>query len=94
MSTLVHKTVEAEIIKALEDVKSKLKISANINADCCPGIIGISSQILLNIMIDLEETLGVSIPNNIYIFHDPKTHKQLSVTEATQKLLKIVNHGE
>lgn len=88
MATLQHNVVEKEIIKAVDEIKRKLKIDAVIDSDCRPGeIAGIGSQILVTVIGRLASKLGVTIPNGCYIFNDPKTQKKLSVKEATQKLI-------
>ncbi len=87
MGKLVQAVVEAEIISAVEEINEHLKIGAKIDSGSCPGNIGgMSSQILLTIMSRLEDTLGIEIPPNIYIFH----HKdeQLSIQQAAEKLIK------
>lgn len=85
--------VENEITKAIEEINSILKIDANINISCCPGNIGISSQILVTLMGRLEGILNVKIPDNCYIFHDRKSQKQLTIKEAAQKLIKEAIDG-
>lgn len=94
MANLIQATVEAEIIKAVEDVNKNLKIGATVNTSCCPGDDGFSSHILLHIMSRLQDTLGIIIPNNVYIFHDKDSHKQLSIEDAAIKLIKLAKHGK
>lgn len=90
MVTIAQETVEQEIIKAVEELNSNMKLGANIDSACCPGEIkGISSQILVTIMSRLEDSLGVQIPSNVYIFHDKDTHSQLSIEAAAKKLIKL-----
>jgi hypothetical protein len=95
MITIDHTTVENEIIKVVEDLNVNLKIGAVVNANCCPGKSGFASQILVDIMADLEDALGISIPHNQYIFFDkvaPKQFKQLTIKEAAQKLIKVATN--
>lgn len=87
-------TVEAEIVKVVEDININLKVGAVINATCCPGNIGFTSQILIDIMPSLEDALGIIIPHNQYIFFDKSTHRQLSIKEAAQKLIKVAKDGK
>ena len=94
MVELAQDVVENEIIKVVEELNDKLSIGANINAGCSPGGIGIGSQILVTIMSRLEHALGITIPSNTYIFYDKKTHKQLSITEAAKKLIKVATNGK
>jgi len=89
MITIAQETVEQEIIKAVEEINTNLKIGANINGECCPGNIGISSQILITIMSRLEDSLGIQIPTNVYIFHNKDTQDQLSIQDAAKKLIKL-----
>lgn len=89
MITIAQETVEQEIIKAVEEINTNLKIGASVNSDCCPGNIGISSQILITIMSRLEDSLGIQIPTNVYIFHDKSSHNQLSIGDAAKKLIKL-----
>ncbi len=93
MVTLDIETVEKEIIALVNDLNENLKIGAAVDQNCCPGTAGFASQILLNVIFELEERLGVVIPNNQYIFHDKATHKQLSITEAAKKLIKVAKNG-
>ena len=90
MATLSQAVVEAEIINAVEELNKNLKIGATVNGGCCPGNSGFASQVLLTIMTTLEVNLEITIPHNVYIFHDKKTHEQLSITQAAKKLIKII----
>jgi len=92
MINLNHNYVEVEITKAIGQISSKLKIDAIIDSQSCPGDL-IKSQVLLTIMGRLEISLGIKIPENCYIFFEKKTHKQLSIKEATQKLIKEAKNG-
>ncbi|MCU7549824.1 hypothetical protein OCK74_11900 [Chitinophagaceae bacterium LB-8] len=88
MTKLDNAVVEAKIIKAVDEIKNKLKIDAVVvNIEFCPGKF-ISSQILVTLMGRIADSLEVNIPENCYIFHDKKTLKQLTIKEAAQKLIK------
>ena len=87
MVSLNVTSVEDKITKAIVETKNMLKIDGAVNSDYCPGVL-IPSQVLVTIMRRIGNALGVTIPDNCYIFHDKKTHKQLSIIEAAQKLIK------
>jgi hypothetical protein len=91
MVSLDHTIVEDKIAKAIDETKNMLKINAVVNSDYCPGIL-IPSQVLITLMGRIGRALGVMIPDNCYIFHDKKTHKQLSIREAAQKLIKVAKN--
>lgn len=93
MVTITQDKVETEIIKAVEDLNKNLKIGATVDATCSPGNVGFASQVLLTIMSTLEINLGVNIPHNVYIFHDKDTFRQLTISEAAKKLIKLAKHG-
>ncbi|HEV7332534.1 MAG TPA: hypothetical protein VGN63_15960 [Flavisolibacter sp.] len=79
--------VEAKIIKAVEEIKHKLKLDAvTVDTELCPGKF-ISSQILVTLIGRLADALEVKIPDNCYIFLDKKTLKQLTIKESAQKLI-------
>jgi len=40
-------------------------------------------------MAKLEDILNISIPENCYIFYEKASNKQLSIKEASLKLIKI-----
>jgi acyl carrier protein len=88
------KTVEFEMTKIVQEITSVLQLETDINSDTCPNKVGISSQILVSATTRLEEALKVSIPAECYIFHDKKSKKHLTIREASQKLIKIVNNGK
>lgn len=94
MEAFDHITVENELLKSIKEVKDLLKIDATISSDVCPGSIGITSQVLITIMGRIGNKLGVAIPNNCYIFYDKKSRRQLSIKEATHKLIKVVKDGK
>jgi hypothetical protein len=86
--------VEGELINLILEAKDKFNIDASISSDARPGSIGISSQVLITIMGRIGHKLGVNIPNSCYIFYDKKERKQLSIKEATQKLIKVAKDGK
>lgn len=94
MVTLDLATVEAEIIKHVEDINVNLKIGATVTSTICPGSSGFTSQILVDMFSTLEDALGITIPHNQYIFFDKDKHKQLSIKEAAQKLIKVATDGK
>jgi hypothetical protein len=83
--------IEDTILQEIESLKGMPSVDpdAKIDKDCKPGIIGIRSQILVNIMGRLEEILEVEIPNNCYIFRDTDGIRELNIREAAEKLQKI-----
>ncbi|TMU54814.1 hypothetical protein [Flagellimonas algicola] len=81
--------VENQIKKIVEEINSNLELNANVTVNTCPYDIGISSQILISVMAELEDVLEVAIPENCYIFHDKADNRQLSIREASLKLIKI-----
>lgn len=95
MRHLDPSVIEAELVKLVDEVNKRIsKIEIDVDASCCPGSIGISSQILITIMGRVGHVLEIDIPDNCYIFHDKKTNKQLNIKEATQKLIEKVQHGK
>lgn len=93
MRKLDQKTVEAVIIRAVKDLNINLKIGADVNANCSPGDI-FASQVLVDLTPSLEEALDITIPLKEYIFFDKPSHRQLTIKEATEKLIKIVQDGK
>jgi hypothetical protein len=87
MIQLDNALVEAKIIKAVDEIKEKLKLDAVVDVAFCPGQF-IASQVLVTLIDRIAEALEVIIPDNCYIFHDKKGLKQLSIKEAAQKLIK------
>lgn len=81
--------IESQIKLLVEEFNSALGLNANITIDTCPYEIGISSVNLVCIMAKLEDTLKITIPDNSYIFYEKTNYKQLSIKEASLKLLKI-----
>ena len=93
MENLKNPKVEKVIVDAIKEVKDMLKLDVSIDGDVCPGDIGISSQVLITVMGRVSNILGVSIPDNCYIFHDNET-QQLSIKEAAQKLINVAKDGK
>ena len=83
--------IEDAILQEIEQLKgmSGVDTETEINKECKPGQIGIRSQILVTIMGQLEDVLGVEIPANCYIFRDSDGIRELNVREAAEKLQKI-----
>lgn len=86
------------IEKAIIDEVSKLKglstvdAKAEIDKNCKPGVIGVRSQILVDVMGILEEVLHITIPNNCYIFRENKN--ELSIKEAAAKLKNKASYAK
>lgn len=93
MSSLTFSAAENEIIKAMRLLKDKYKISEAVDGDFCPGDF-IRSPVLLTYMVRIGKALGVTIPENRYIFHEQKGQKKLSIKEAALKLIKIAKDGK
>jgi hypothetical protein len=96
MVEIQEQIVEDAILKELDKLKgmSTVEPDAVINTDCKPGAIGFRSQVLVTLMGQLEEVLEITIPNNCYIFRDSDGNRELSVKEATQKLIKIAKYAK
>ncbi|MFC4213417.1 hypothetical protein ACFOWA_19650 [Pedobacter lithocola] len=90
METLTIEAVEKTMVDTIQEIADDLGIDMNVEINSRPGSAGISSHILVSVMAKLESILDVKIPDNCYIFHDKITLQQLSVREATQKLLKVI----
>jgi hypothetical protein len=95
MVNLKQQVVEDAIIREIENLKglSNIPVETEITKEIKPGIIGIRSQILVDIMGKLEEVLDVVIPNNCYIFRERKGITELSIAEAAVKLIKNATHA-
>ena len=91
MVQIENHIVEDAIIKEIEKLRglSTVDADADINKDCKPGIIGIRSQILVDITGKLEEILEVVIPNNCYIFRDKDGITEFTIKQAAENLIKI-----
>ncbi|RCR67524.1 hypothetical protein [Larkinella punicea] len=94
MKSLDPSVVELELVKIVDEVNKNIsRLDIDIDTSCCPGDIGISSQILITIMGRVSNNLGITIPDDCYIFHDKDSHKQLSIKEAAQKLIEKAKDG-
>jgi hypothetical protein len=87
MAKLENALVEAKLIKVIDEIKDKFKIKADVDIEFCPENF-ISSQVLVTVTGRIAVALGVTIPENCYIFHDKKTLKKYSIKEAAEKLIK------
>jgi hypothetical protein len=89
-------TVEDVIIQEIENLKglSNIPTETEISKESRPGLIGVRSQILVDIMGKLEELLNVVIPNNCYIFRERDGFTELSIAQAAEKLIKIATHAK
>lgn len=95
MISTPYEVVENEIKKIIGEIKKQFKLDQEINADCIPGNLeGVTSHILVTVTGRIANALGVVIPNSCYIFHNKKDDKQLSIKEATQKLIKFAKDGK
>lgn len=96
MVNIENHIVEDAIIQEIEKLKglSSVDAEAEISKECKPGVIGVRSQILVDIMGKLEELLEVVIPNNCYIFRDRDGITELTIREAAEKLIKIAKHAK
>ncbi len=91
MKTLEADIVEEEVIAVVKEICEALKISAVIDSEFCPGDY-IKSQVLLDSITTIGDALGVTIPNECYVFSD-KNRKQLSIKETVQKIIKVAKDG-
>lgn len=94
MVKLENAVVEQAIIQEIIKLKNLSSVDkrARIDLDCKPGLIGVRSQILVDVMGVLEEKLEIIIPNNCYIFRDSDGIKEFTIREAAQKLIKKAKH--
>lgn len=94
MKHLKQSEVEAELVKIIDEVNKNIStVETDVDADCIPGHIGISSQILITIMGRVSNALEVVIPDDCYIFYDKKTNRQLTIREAAKKLIEKSTDG-
>ncbi len=90
MTSLQSEQVEEKVISVVKEYCKILKIDAIINGEFCPGDF-IKSQVLLTAISTIEDALGITIPNDCYVFSD-KRNKQLSIKETTQKILNVAKY--
>jgi hypothetical protein len=96
MLAIENHIIESAILKEVTNLKKKLKINEDVEADleCKPGVIGIRSQVLLSVMGSIEENLNITIPHNCYIFRDSDGIRELTIKEAAEKLKKIAKNAK
>ncbi|QXV63988.1 hypothetical protein INP83_12860 [Mucilaginibacter sp. 21P] len=83
--------IEDAILEEIEKLKDLPTIDpeAKIDKDSKPGMIGLSSNVLVTVSGFLEEILQVEIPPTCYIFRDSDGIRELNIREAAEKLQKI-----
>lgn len=81
------------IINAIKDVCSILEYTHQVDGEFVPGNY-IMSQVLISFTSQIELNLDVKIPEQVYIFYDCENKIQLSIKEATQKLIHIIKKGK
>lgn len=86
MEMLQTQTIEQEIINIITGLCEKSKIGETVDGDFCPGSY-IKSHVLISIIPEIENKIGITIPLACYIFSD-KDKNQLSIKKAVAKLLK------
>ena len=96
MISIDQHTVEDAIIQEIENLKglSNIPTETEISEESKPGLLGVRSQILVDIMGKLEELLNVAIPNNCYLFRERDGVTELSIAKAAEKLIKIATHAK
>lgn len=88
MKTQESDEIELEIIDVIKMICQKQNIDEEVTSDFCPGNF-IRSVVLVSVaMSTIEVKTGLEIPLDCYIFYDKKKHKQLTIKEATQKLIE------
>ncbi|MBS1549702.1 MAG: hypothetical protein JSS94_07545 [Bacteroidetes bacterium] len=88
MKTQESDEIETEIIDVIKMICQKQNIDEEVNSDFCPGNF-IKSIVLVSVAIStIEAKTGLEIPEDCYIFYDKKSHRQLTIKEATQKLIE------
>tara|TARA_B100000780_G_C21100003_1_gene443862 strand:+ start:1204 stop:1476 length:273 start_codon:yes stop_codon:yes gene_type:complete len=85
------KLVEGHLRVIIEEVSKGLGLDTTITRNTRPYNEGLTSQILISVMTRLEVALDINIPDNCYIFFEKSTRKQLSITEAANKLVDIID---
>lgn len=86
MLEINNKVIEDAIIEEVKKLRglSTVDADAKIDKNCEPGLIGVRSHVLVDVMGILEEILQIVIPDNCYIFRENR--KELSIKEAAVKL--------
>ena len=96
MLSIENHIVEEAILKEIESLKILPTVSseAEVNLECKPGVIGIRSMTLVDVMGKLEDVLNIKIPNSCYIFRDKDGITEFTIKQAAEKLIKIATHAE
>lgn len=91
MISIDIQTIEDTILQEIEKLKDLPSVDpeAKIDKDSKPGMIGLSSNVLVTITGYLEDILEVEIPPSCYIFRDSDGVRELNIREAAEKLQKI-----
>ncbi len=93
MASITYESVKSEIIRVITEInENTIQVDTEINEDCFPGNF-IMSQILLTAMARIEKKLGIILPLSCYIFHNKKTKEQLTIKQATEKLINEAIYG-
>ncbi|RZK12936.1 MAG: hypothetical protein EOO46_01220 [Flavobacterium sp.] len=90
---LEPEVIEQEVIKVLEEINEALEANAIIDENCRPGNF-FKSHALVTAIDRIADVLEITIPLNCYIFFDKKTLTQLTIKEATLKLIKVGKNGK
>ena len=90
METLQAELVETEVLNVIREFCMTLKIDIPIDVEFCPGNL-IKRQVLLTAISTIQDALGVTIPNDCYVFSN-KDNKQLSIKETAQKILTVAKY--
>lgn len=93
MSCISFVSAEKEIINVIQEACNILQIEENVDTDFVPGTC-IMSQVLISITSEIEIRLGIEIRDNCYLFYDNKSKIQLSIKNATKKLILLLEHGK
>lgn len=87
MISIEPDVIEKEVSAVIKEICTELEIDAIVDSKFRPGDF-IKSQVLLDTISTIEEALGISIPNEVYIFSE-KDRKQLSIQETVQKIINV-----
>jgi hypothetical protein len=93
VTDLEHEVIEQSIIKILDEINETLEAKATIDENCRPGNF-FKSHALVTAIDRIADVLEITIPLNCYIFFDKKTLTQLTIKEATLKLIKEGKNGK
>jgi len=92
MGVIDEVKAELKIKEVLEEIKEALDTEVLIDGECRPSAF-FKSQVLVTAIGRIAAALDIEIPLNCYIFFDKRANKQLTIKEATQKLLKEAKNG-